>query len=189
MILPRQDIAWVKSDDGGLAPFDAQRLADSIQSAACRAGQSDWWPAECIAAAVQLFACEELADQTIAAHEITDIVTGLLTALGFHEMSRAYAHRCRRGEIRLDEIATDSAGGFELDFFQRLDVALSAVTDDRLELLQVRGLRTCVMRLRGARHWGGTCRALAEDIVSHVRNRVLRVRAGQTAVLRLAVLD
>src|SRR5438034_2363716 len=52
MILERQDLAWVKSADGRLTPFDEARLIASIQTAARRAGHENELLAESVAGAI-----------------------------------------------------------------------------------------------------------------------------------------
>jgi hypothetical protein len=44
------------------------------------------------------------------------------------------------------------------------------------------------MRLRGARHWSAGCRQLAQEILSHVRQRVVQVRPRNATELRLTVV-
>ena len=67
MILAREDIGWVESEDGTLTPFDEGRLIQSVQRAAERAGHREWWPAESIAAAIRLFLTESAKDKTPSA--------------------------------------------------------------------------------------------------------------------------
>lgn len=189
MILAREEIAWVRSEDGRLTPFDAHRLADSIQLAARGAGHADWWLAESVAAAVQLYARQCLRGSTIAMQEMVEIVVAVLSALGYTEISEAYAQQRRRVRIQLDELSARADEVFELRFFRELDGALNAATDKRLSLLEVRGLRRCVMQLRGVRRWDAACRRLAEEIVQYIRARVTRMRPQRAASLKLAVLE
>jgi hypothetical protein len=189
MILPREDIAWIKTDEGRVAPFDGERLADSIQRAAARVGHSDSLLAESIAAALQLFVCEGTGQRTLTAREVADLVASVLSMLGFEEIAQAYALQERRAQIRLDEMAARADAGLELEFFRQLDAALGAAADGRTALMEVGGLRTCVMRLRGAQRWGASCRRLAEEIVNHVRVRVALLRPTQAVELRLAVME
>ena len=70
MIRQLQDIVWVKFEDGRMAPFDEQRLALSIQDVAERAGHSDWWLAESVAAAVHAYAAKCRSDGVIPTREI-----------------------------------------------------------------------------------------------------------------------
>jgi hypothetical protein len=56
-------------------------------------------------------------------------------------------------------------------------------------VMAVRGLRSCVMRLHGARHWSNRCRRQAEEIVSHVRRRVEQSRPEGASALRLTVAE
>jgi hypothetical protein len=183
------DVLWVRAGDGRLAPFDEQRLALSIQKVAENAGQSDWWLAESIAAAIHAFAVKSRSDQIIPSKEIADIVTTVLATLGYDWISEAYAGDANRVAIHLNELAWRTNAGFELEFFQELDHALSAATNRRLVAMRIDGLRACVMQLRGTRRWTAGCRRLAEDIVEHVRGRVARMRSPRAASLKLAVVE
>ena len=185
MIQPREDIAWVRAKDGRLTPFDADRLAHSIQLACEFAGHSDNLLAESVASAVHRYACECERNHAIAAAEIAQIVLDVLTMLTCNDIARAYACRGEWLEIRLDEIA-----GFELEFYRRLDATLrTASGNEEMAVMHLRGLRSCVMRLRGTRRWGDSCRLLADEIVDFVRARVARTRAETAAMLRLEVLE
>jgi hypothetical protein len=189
MILPREDIAWVRTEDDHIVPFDGERLADSIQRAAAQVGHSDPLLAESVASAVQLFVCEASSKRTLAAREMAGLVVSVLTMLGFAEVAQAYRlHECG-ARIRLDEMAAQAGTSLELDFFRQLDAALGAAADGHTSRLEVGGLRACVMRLRGAQRWCASCRTLAEEIVNHVRSRVARMRPPHATMLRLAVVE
>jgi hypothetical protein len=189
MILPREDLAWFRAAPGRAEPFDAERLAASIRRAAARAGQYDWWFAESVAAAIHTFACECKRQRIIDAAEVRAIVETLLRTLGFHEIAGEYTHHRRQTEIWLDDVAAQAGDGFELEFFRQLDTALDVAGHREMETLQVRGLRACVLRLRGDRRWSAGCRRLADEIVVHVRERITRLRPRQAARLSLAVVE
>jgi hypothetical protein len=189
MIRLLEDIAWVKFEDGRLAPFDEHRLARSIQRVAEGVGDADWWLAESIAAAVHMYAVRTRSDGIIPSAEIAEIVRAVLSTLGYEKISLAYGQGPNRVAIQLHELMSRTNAAFELEFFQRLDRALGVAASGRLSVMEVNGLRTCVMRLRGARRWTAGCRRLAEEIVTHVRERVARVRPPRAGCLKLAVLE
>jgi hypothetical protein len=192
MILPLQNISWVENADGTRAPFDEERLASSIQRAARHARHNDWWLAESIAAAVNAFTAASGGSRSITTTEIEEIVEAVLIMLGYDDISQAYSARRQQAEIWLDELARASSGGaFELSFFKQLDDELAnATTESETRLVQMRGLRLCVMHLRGTRRWSASCRALAEEIVEFVRARAQRVSANaHPCALNLAVLE
>ncbi len=189
MIQLHSDVLWVRAEDGRLEPFDEQRLALSIQKAAEKVGHSDWWLAESIAAAVHAFAIKSRREQMIPSKEIAELVATVLATLGYDWISEAYAGTRNRVAIHLNELVWRATAGFELEFFQQLDHALSAAANRRLVAMRIDGLRACVMQLRGARRWTAECRRLAEDIVEHVRGRVARMRSPRAASLKLAVVE
>jgi hypothetical protein len=189
MIQLHSDVLWVRGRDGRLTPLDEQRLALSIQKAAENIGNADWWLAESIAAAVHTFAVKSRRDPIISSQEIAELVTTVLATLGYDWISEAYAGDTARVAIHLNELVWRASAGFELVFFQQLDRALSAAANGRLVTMRIDGLRACVMQLRGARRWTADCRRLAEEIVEHVRGRVVRVRSPRAVSLKLAVVE
>jgi hypothetical protein len=189
VIRANDSIAWVRFDDGHLAPFDEHRLAVSIQNVAERVGHADWWLAESIAAAVHVYATKCRKDGVIHSGEISQIVASVLSVLGFEDLSAAYGRNDRRTSIHLGELAARMEAAFELEFFRQLDRALDVAANRRLAVIQVDGLRACVMHLRGAQRWTAGCRRFAEEIVEYVRERVARLRPARAAGLRLAVVE
>ena len=186
MIWLRQDIVWVRDADGRLTGFDPARLAASIKRAAFATGIEDWWLADLLGQAVYQYTVANAAtDSFIEAGEMATVVASVLERLGHTEIANAYRHRQERAEIRLDQMNT----GFELEFYRQLDAALGNAAEATTRQVQVTGLRSCVMRLRGAQRWGSSCRQLADEIVMHVRERVARLRPEDAGALRLAVVD
>lgn len=189
MIRPHMGIVWVKFEDGHMAPFDEQRLAMSIQHVAERAGHSDWWLAESVAAAVHAYAVKCRSDGVIPSREIVEIVVSVLSTLGFQKISQAYAGHEHSAAIHLSDLTAKKDAVYELEFFRQLDHELKAASNHRLSVMEVDGLRACVMQLRGAQRWNAGCRKLAEEIIEYVRERVARVRPAQAASLKLAVVE
>src|SRR5271154_6047702 len=101
MIQALEEIVWVKFEDGHLAPFDEQRLALSIQDVAERAGHSDWWLAESVAAAVHAFVVKSRSDGVIHSSEIVEIVVAVLSTLGFEKLSEAFSEHEHSAAIHL----------------------------------------------------------------------------------------
>jgi hypothetical protein len=188
MILPREDIAWIRADDERLETFDPHRLASSIARAAETAGQLDWDLAESIAVAIQIYLVQAGHAPATPAAEIARLVESVLRMLGHEAIARAYSQRQHHAEIRLDHIA--ERAGYELEFFHELDRLLGAAAAQQTAVLQFRGLRQCVKSLRRARRWGRSCGALAEQILDHIRSRVSRWHHGPPPLaLRVAVTD
>jgi len=189
MIPLEQDMVWVRDADGRLTPFAARRLAEAIYDAARQASSPADWIAAPVAEAVAAYLTAREGDRVVAAGELRRIVLAVLGMLGCDEIARVYQRGHQRVEIRLDELAVRSGAGFELDFFQQLDTALTAVRDDAMRQVRVQGLRDCVLQLRGTQRWGTGCRTMAEEIVGHVRARVARMRSRTAETLNLAVLE
>src|ERR1017187_5578110 len=136
MIQALEDMVWVKFEDGHMAPFDEQRLALSIQDVAERAGHSDWWLAESVAAAVHAYAVKCRSDCVIPSREIVEIVVAVLATLGFEKISKAYAGHEHCAAIHLNDLAARVGAAFELEFFRQLDRELAAASDHRLSLIE-----------------------------------------------------
>ena len=173
MIQLRENIAWVSAADGTRKPFDEGRLVASIQRAT-----GEPLLAESITAAVYRYACDKRADQTIPAQEVAELVMSALKMFGLADVAEAYRQRSEWAEIQLNQLA--STGSFELGFYRQLDSELHALTGDQPARLHLRGMRACVMQLRGARRWGESCRALANEILSFVRTRIQPVNLEVT---------
>ncbi len=163
MIQLREDIVWVRATDDTQTPFDGSRLAASIQRAI-----GDQLLAESISTAIYRYACDAA---TITVTEIAELTCAALMLFGLADCAEAYRRRDRFAEIRLDQLAGSET--FELGFYRQLDHELRSVTE--AAQLNLTGLRACVMRLRGARRWGESCRTLADEIVSFVRDRVQKI--------------
>ena len=182
-------MVWVRDADGRLTPFVPRRLAEAIHNAARQAASPTDWIAVPVTEAVAAYLMDRDTERVVATSELRQIVLTVLKMLGCEEIARAYQRGHQRVEIRLDELAVQSGAGFELDFFQQLDTALAAVRNDAMRQVRVRGLRACVLQLRGAQRWGTGCRTMAEEIVGHVRARVARMRSPKAEALNLAVLE
>src|SRR5882672_6254003 len=141
MIRLRDDVAWVKFEDGRLAPFDEHRLALSIHRVAEGIGNPDWWLAESIAAAIHVYAVKTRSDGIIPSAEIEEIVTMVLSTLGYEKISRAYCGSANRVAIHLNKLTGQESAALELEFYQRLDQALGAAASHRLLVMEVNGLR------------------------------------------------
>jgi len=189
MILVHDDTVWVRLEDGGLVAFAPGRLAGCIRRAAgCWADAGDDM-ADWIAAAVQDYGRRHAPARTLTPAAIAEMVEAVLAMLGFEDWATAYRGRRGAAEIRLDELAAVEGAGFELAFYRRLDRALAGVLQQTAARVQVRGLRACVLRLRGARRWTPRCRRLADDIVHHVCARTVRWHGSDARPMRLAIGD
>lgn len=183
MILPREDVCWVVTPNGECVPFDGAHLAESIRATAGAACETAGLLADSIAAAVGQYARDQAGARPLTTGEIAEMVEAVLDMLGLEDWAAAYVARGQAGEIALDELA---GAGWELDFYRRLDAALAARHRGRLRL---RGLRGCVLRLRGTQRWGAACRQLADDIVQYVYARAARLRGACGTEFSVSVVE
>jgi len=89
MILAREDIAWVRFEDGTQAPFDEERLLASLDRAAVCCGLTDRLLAESVAAAVHSFVARATPAQTVSLAELVELVEAVLAMLGHEDVARA----------------------------------------------------------------------------------------------------
>lgn len=189
MIQYHHDVVWVKEADGRTVPFDPSRLSASVERAASLAGCAGCSLGESLAAALEMFALNIAKEPVLAAGDIAQFVETVLNSIGYSTIARMYSHRKNHVEIRLEDMASRVTTGFELGFYQRLDHALDVVNNSGTTLVQIRGLRECVLKLRGARRWSDRCGRLADDIVDHVRMRAAHLRTNTASSLHLTVLE
>ena len=121
----------------------------------------------------------ELRRQTVSMGEFAMALEKVLH--GFAATAQAPAKtdsRPRVVESDLGRLAHESGEGCELFFFPRLRDELRKQLRQAPRVLRFRGLRRCVKRLLGARHWSLRCRDLEEHIVAFLR-ACLSAEAGQ----------
>ncbi|NQU10084.1 hypothetical protein HQ590_04795 [bacterium] len=187
MILVNDEIVWVEQADGRRVAFSAPRLANCIRRATdCWAEAGDDL-AEWIAAAISDYGRRHAPQRTLTAAGIAEMVEAVLALLGFEDWAAAYRGRRGATVIHLDQLAGPAGDGFELAFYRDLDRALAAVLRQAADRVRLRGLRACVLRLRGRRRWGRRCRHLADEIVHHVYARAAAWRPGRPRSLRMAI--
>jgi hypothetical protein len=98
--------AWVRTNEGRLEPFDADRIARSLFAAAQRLGQAD------------AFLCRELTDGVVhflaletegtpSVAELAEVVGRTVRELGHPALARAYEERPPQHEARTTEYAAD----------------------------------------------------------------------------------
>lgn len=72
-------------------------------------------------------------------------------------------------EADLQKLAPASGEACELTFFPQLREELRSQLRLSPQVLRFRGLRSCVLRLTGARRWTHRCRSLQDQIVNFLR--------------------
>jgi hypothetical protein len=72
-------------------------------------------------------------------------------------------------ETDLAQLAAQSAGSFELDFFPRLRELMRESLQRSPRYVRFIGLRPCAKQLVGARRWSHRCSAMSDQIVDFLR--------------------
>jgi hypothetical protein len=86
-------------------------------------------------------------------------------------------------EADLQKLAAISGEAFELTFFPRLRDELRSQLRLSPQVLRFRGLRSCVLRLTGARRWTHRCRDLQDQIVKFLRECLAAESQAATCAL------
>ncbi len=168
MIALRDDCILVAQADGGFLPCSAEELTVEIADDA--AGMVDEEALKQAAAAVMHYFREELERTTVTLAEFTNMLTRVLKGLGLNaEISGQVVpgEEIRFADLRTLAVGEGVAG--ELEFCQRLRTLLReqlAAGPVRLEIL---GLRGCVKRLAGRKHWCPACERTAAWVLELIR--------------------
>jgi hypothetical protein len=167
MIALREDCLLVEQAGGGYLPCSAEELTFEV------VGDTSLVDGEVLkhaTAAVMHYFREELDRTTVTLGEFSAMLTKVLQGLG---ISAEVTGQIVPGEqVRIADLgALAEAGGIagELEFCQRLRTLLReqlAAAPSRLEIL---GLRVCVKRLTGRKHWCPTCERTAAWILEMIR--------------------
>lgn len=72
-------------------------------------------------------------------------------------------------ETDLAQLAAQSSGSFELDFFPRLRGLMRESLQRSPRYVRFTGLRPCAKQLVGARRWSDRCTAMSDQIVDFLR--------------------
>lgn len=168
MIALRDDCLLVAQSGGGFLPCSAEQLTLEVVGGV--AGTLDPELLKHAAAAVMHYFRVELDRTTVTVAEFSSMLGRVLAGLGIvAEITEDAAHA---GEVRIADLcllAAEGARSGELEFCQRLRTLLReqlAAAPVRVELY---GLRGCVKRLTGRKHWCPACEKTAAWILEMIR--------------------
>lgn len=167
MIALREDCLLVEQTGGGYLPVTATDLTFEV------VGDTSLVDGEVLkhaTAAVMHYFRQELDRTTVTLAEFSAMLTKVLQGLG---ISAEVTGQPVPGEqVRIADLgalAAEASIAGELEFCQRLRTLLReqlAAAPTRLEIL---GLRICVKRLTGRKHWCPTCEKTAAWILEMIR--------------------
>lgn len=178
MIQSLDNLLWLRQPTGRLEPVDEYWLADFLRDRLGNDAEEFVTP---MAEALFEHLHAQATGHPIAAAELDRWVGQLVDSLNLRPVELPAAGRA---EIRLDELAVESGSGFELGFFRALSQRLHQFAQQPRAQVRLRGLRRCVLYLRGQQRWSEGCRQLAREIYEFIYGHV-KLSAG----VAVAIMD
>jgi hypothetical protein len=124
------------------------------------------------AAAVLHYFRHDLGRTSVTVGEFSEALERVLKSMGMSHLQAVTTPASASGlDVSID-LGTLVGDGLELAFFQRLREELRrhlSPTPHRPNFVRCHGLRSCVLRLTGARRWSRRCEHLRDSILEHVR--------------------
>lgn len=169
MIALASDCILLRQPNGEFLPTSSAAIAIEVVTE----GESPFdeeFVKEASAAVLHYFKKEKGRDSVT----VSEFAEALEKVLKGFEFEPATATATGGGSLRvveadLQQLAAESGGTFELDFFPRLRDVMRSRLQQSPQLLRFRGLRKCVKQLTGARRWSARCESLQEQIVEFLR--------------------
>ncbi len=166
MIALRDDCLLVAQADGGFVPQSVEELTFEVIGDS--AGLVDAELLKHAAAAVLHYFRKELERNTVTIAEFGAMLSRVLQGLGFSaEVKGASEPDIRVADLGALPVTGGAAG--ELEFCQKLRTLLREQLAAAPQRLEIRGLRTCVKRLTGRKHWCPACERTSAWILEMIR--------------------
>jgi hypothetical protein len=174
MIAPKNHLPLLELPDGTLAPFERSWVEGSIRLAARNAGYQAWWLACPVSESVIEYFATRIDETIVPISRIIDAIREVLRAIGYRDIARKYQPGPPPLRISLAELARDAGTGYELAFFRLLDENVRLALVSAAESIRFDQLKGCVKRLRASKTWQRDCRALQDEIIAHLRARLMQ---------------
>jgi len=142
--------------------------------AAEKAGYSNWWLAEHVAASVTFYLSTTYENNVITLKSLCDIVLSVLQAIGYAEVALCLDMLHPPFELSLTELAKEAGPGYELAFFRLLKDRIQPALSHRAANLDIYGLQSCVRHLQAVKTWSRNCSQLRNEIVEFLRAQLER---------------
>lgn len=164
-----------------VVPLSEGWLAESIATAADRAGYQQWDLAPQVARALTLYLEQDFDAPVVTVENLLEMIRRSLEGIGFPEVARASAILPPRVSIYLPELANHA--GYEMLFFPMLKDRLSEAIDYRVRGIKLEGIRDCVKILDNAFKWRQTCELLSDEIVAFTRAHFAKNRVKEVELV------
>ena len=149
-------------------------LEENIRDAARAAGETDWWFTPDIVRSLMIYLREHFPGTTITLDELTSKIRSILHKIGFTDIGDRVALTPPALCISLDELAREAGEGFELGFFQILDLRLSELADLGASSVALTASHDGVKRLCATKYWTQSCRQLEGEIETFLHRRMAK---------------
>jgi hypothetical protein len=168
MILLRPDCLVFKRLSGENVPCSIREvILELLGDSATGMGESFL---DNVSQAVLHYFKQELGWSSVSIGEFSLALSKVLRSFGFEfHLNEPTEPVSQVLDADLGHLATETGGGFELFFFQRLRAELRSKLDQQPRVVRFLGLRTCVKRLAGAKRWSPRCQDLNDRIVHYLR--------------------
>lgn len=167
MISFRNGMPFIITSTNDSSLFDREWIMTSLKAAAKAALYEEWWPAEDIAASIDLYLKEECEDTSITVVELETIISGLLKKIGYHTIAAHFFLPDPPATFSLMDLAEKAGFNYELLFFDLLKKHLQEIAESNTERVKIYDLNPCLYYLTH-RVRVGRAKKLREEIVSYI---------------------
>jgi hypothetical protein len=167
MIALAADCILLRRDNGEAEPIDYGAISIEVVTEGESPFDEDFVK-EASAAVLHYFKNEK-GRESVTLGEFAEALEKVLKGFSHEQQLAALDCGSRIIEADLQTLAASDNEAFELAFFPRLRDELRSQLRQSPQLLRFRGLRSCVLRLTGARRWTDRCRSLQDQIVGFLR--------------------
>jgi hypothetical protein len=180
MIAFKNNLPLVRFDEGRVMNFEREWLARGLARAAGIAGYEQWWLAEHVTESVTCYLKNDFSDPVVGISRLRTAVQSVLQVIGYADVASHFEPLPPTIRLSLEALAREAGAGYELSFFQLLQVRVRELVDSSSIHAEFCDLNPCVKLLRSAKNWSRDCTGLRWEIVRFIRGELgSRERASE----------
>jgi hypothetical protein len=168
MIQLHDDYLYFRTTSGETIPCSAELVA--IELVGESISQLDPELLRHAAAAVLHYFKDDLGRESVTVPEFSKALERVLKGLGFQVQSSENEVVAPAQSSDLSQLVNEGEQVIELHFFLCLRDEIRKRLAESPELVRFTGLRSCVMRLAGAKRWSHRCQALYDQVLDYLRH-------------------
>src|SRR5438477_12997919 len=172
MVAFKEEFPYLRTSSGQLFEFSRDWLHAAITRAADEAGYPSWWLTDHVTESIAFYLQLRNDENVVAFSQLSQTVRYVLEVIGYKEIGPHFAPSPPPIYISLVDIAHEAGAGYELAFFDLLEIRINALIETGADNLRLCSLQSCVKHLRGVKTWTRACDALREEIVCFVREKL-----------------